>query len=309
MQAASGGKSSMDPLFHSERIIFARAKDNIQNPEYKDNPLLSEYKKLAVHYYELCDEYSKMIKLSDQQQIQLKKANNDLHKLNQKHFNLSRKLSRYISYQIIDSILKGNQAPSLTSKRKQITIYFSDIVNFTKFTDNMEPKVICKFLNSYFHEMAIIAMKYGATIDKFMGDAIMIFFGDPESLGVNEDAYACVSMAIEMNNRIKKLQNEWENDGIANKIETRTGITTGYCAVGNFGCDLLLDYTIIGRDVNLASRIESHADPGEILISETTYSLLKERIKCQKKDLINIKGIAKPVQVYSLTGLQETGLF
>jgi len=297
----------MDPLFHFEQIIFSRAKKTIQDPKYKDNPMLAEYKNLALHYYELCDEYSKMIKLSDQQQIQLKTVNNELHELSCKYFDLSRKLSKYISYQIIDSVIQGKQETSLTSKRKELTIYFSDIVNFTEFTENMKPEAIGKFLNSYFREMAIIAMKYGATIDKFIGDSIRIFFGDPESLGVVVDAYACVSMALEMNKRLRELYEEWELEGITEKIKTRTGITTGFCAVGNFGCDLLLDYTIIGREVNLAHRIVNQADPGEILISEATYLLVKDRIRSQKKDPINIKGIAKPVRVYSLTGLIESG--
>ena len=129
-------------------------------------------------------------------------------------------------------------------------------------------------LNSYLNEMSKIALKYGGTIDKFVGDAILIFFGDPETKGDKEDACSCVLMALEMQERMHHLKNLWENQGITNPLEIRIGINTGYCNVGNFGSENRLDYTIIGGEVNLASRLESNAMTGQILISQETLSLI-----------------------------------
>ena len=104
--------------------------------------------------------------------------------------------------------------------------------------------------------MSTTALAHGATIDKFIGDAMMIFFGDPESKGVKEDASACVRMAVEMQRRMEDLQQSWRDSGMENPWEMRIGINTGYCNVGNFGSVDRMDYTIIGGEVNLRARLE-----------------------------------------------------
>ena len=148
--------------------------------------------------------------------------------------------------------------------------------------------------------MSKIALKYGGTIDKFVGDAILIFFGDPETNGEKEDASACVLMALEMQERMKYLRRLWEDQGISKPLDIRIGINTGYCNVGNFGSEDRLDYTIIGGEVNLASRLESKANSGQILISHETYALIKKKIVCEKKEEINVKGIAHKIQTYQV---------
>ena len=150
--------------------------------------------------------------------------------------------------------------------------------------------------------MSKIALKYGGTIDKFVGDAILIFFGDPETKGEREDARSCVLMALEMQERMNHLKDLWEDQGITNPLEIRIGINTGYCNVGNFGSENRLDYTIIGGEVNLASRLESNAETGQILISQETYALIKKDIVCEKKDEIKVKGIAYKIQTYQVIG-------
>lgn len=153
--------------------------------------------------------------------------------------------------------------------------------------------------------MSNIALRHGATIDKYVGDAILIFFGDPETRGVTEDALACVRMAIEMQARMKELQGVWQEAGISKPLKCRMGIHTDYCTVGNFGSDNRLDYTIIGRGVNTASRLESLATPGSILISFETYSQVKHQIKCAENGEVTVKGIAYPVTTYEVLGLKE----
>ena len=108
-------------------------------------------------------------------------------------------------------------------------------------------------------------------------------------------------MALEMRDRMKHLRKIWEDQGISNPLEIRIGINTGFCNVGNFGSEDRLDYTIIGGEVNLASRLESNADPGQILISHETYSLIKKDIVCEKKEELSVKGIFHKIQTYQIS--------
>jgi class 3 adenylate cyclase len=127
---------------------------------------------------------------------------------------LASKLAKYLSPQVYASIFASNQNVQLASQRKKLTVFFSDIVNFTETTDKMESEDLTHLLNHYLTEMSAIALDYGATIDKYIGDAIMIFFGDPESQGVNQDAIACVKMAVAMRKRVEELASEWREAGI-----------------------------------------------------------------------------------------------
>ena len=160
-------------------------------------------------------------------------------------------------------------------------------------------------LNNYLNEMSKIALKHGGTIDKFIGDAVMVFFGDPTTQGAKKDAVAAVSMAIAMRKHMKVLRQQWRAQGIDKPLEIRMGINTGYCTVGNFGADTRMDYTIIGRDVNLASRLESNAEAGEILVSHETYSLIKDVIMCRDKGQLTVKGMSRPVQVYQVVDFRR----
>jgi class 3 adenylate cyclase len=148
--------------------------------------------------------------------------------------------------------------------------------------------------------MSNIALKYEATIDKFIGDAILIFFGDPESKGVKEDATACVSMAIEMQERAETLRKEFKEEGFAKPFHIRVGIATGYTTVGNFGSESKMEYTIIGGTVNLASRLESNARADYILISEETYHLVKEKVECIRREPIKPKGFYHEIYTYEV---------
>jgi class 3 adenylate cyclase len=148
--------------------------------------------------------------------------------------------------------------------------------------------------------MSKIALQFGGTIDKYVGDAILIFFGDPDTKGVKADAVACVKMAIAMRKRMRELENVWRASGLEKPPLCRTGINTGFCTVGNFGSEDRMDYTIIGSGVNLACRLEQKAPPGEILISYETYALVKDEVCCQERGPIKVKGISQPVAAYQV---------
>jgi adenylate cyclase len=213
---------------------------------------------------------------------------------------LSTKLSKYLSPQVYSSIFSGSQRVEIASTRKKLTVFFSDIADFTATTDDLQSEELTGLLNHYLTEMSKIALEYGATVDKYIGDAFLAFFGDPETKGVKEDAIACVNMAIAMQRRMQELQTEWRDAGLQKPFQLRIGINTGYCTVGNFGSEDRMDYTIIGSEVNLASRLQSHAELGSILMSHETYSLVKDIVLAEERDPIHAKGIAKPVRNYKI---------
>jgi PAS domain S-box-containing protein len=213
---------------------------------------------------------------------------------------LSNQLSKYLSPQVYDSIFSGKQEVKVASSRKKLTIFFSDIAGFTETADRMESEELTQLINHYLTEMSQIALAFGATIDKYVGDAILIFFGDPETRGIKEDAMACVNMAITMRNKMDDLQDAWRSSGIGRPLQVRMGIHTGYCTVGNFGSEDRMDYTIIGGAVNTASRLESLATPGDILISYETFALVRDRICCEEHGEIDVKGIAYPLATYKV---------
>lgn len=216
---------------------------------------------------------------------------------------LSMKLSKYLSPQVYTSIFSGQQQVAIASQRKKLTIFFSDIAGFTETTDSLESEELTALLNRYLTEMSRIALEHGATIDKYVGDAIMIFFGDPESHGVQEDAAACVRMAVAMQRRMRELQDEWRAMGLERPFQLRIGINTGYCTVGNFGSEDRMDYTIIGGEVNLAARLQTLANTGGILLAHETWSLTRDTVAADERKPVPVKGFAHPVRNYAVRGL------
>ena len=214
---------------------------------------------------------------------------------------ISGKLAKYLSPQIHEQIFSGKQNAEVTSSRKKLTLFFSDIVGFTSISDELESEEITSLINFYLNEMSIIALKYGGTIDKYIGDSIMIFFGDPTTKGAEEDAKLCVEMAVEMLEKMDELKGTWgKNFSLRSDLEIRIGINTGYCTVGNFGSDERLDYTAVGGTVNLASRLESVANSGSICISEETYLLVNSFFKFDDPKEIDVKGYLRKIKYYEL---------
>lgn len=211
---------------------------------------------------------------------------------------LSSKLAKYLAPQVYNSIFSGRQDVRIVSQRKKLTICFTDIAGFTETTDKMESEELTQILNQYLSEMSKIALEFGATIDKYVGDAIVMFFGDPETRGIKEDAIACVSMALAMQKRVGELGEIWRSVGIETPLRCRIGIHTDYCTVGNFGSEDRMDYTIIGGAVNLAARLEQEAAPGSVLISYETFAQVKDVIYCEEVGPIQVKGIAYPTATY-----------
>lgn len=216
----------------------------------------------------------------------------------------SYQLSRYLPPPVWKAINKDNSRPPPT-QRKKLTVFFSDIKEFSVLAEELEAETLTDLLNNYLTEMSQIAMEHGGTIDKFMGDAIMVLFGDNDSKGAKSDCRRCLSMSIAMRKRMKVLQQQWRNQGITRPLSIRMGINTGYCTVGTFGTRHHLDYTALGAHVNLASRLESAASPGEILITHESWSLIKDSVLCQDKGEISVKGFSHPIKVYQVIDFRK----
>ena len=229
------------------------------------------------------------------------KMNTELEKSNEFLADVSLKISKYLSPQVYRQIFLGEKDVSISTERKMLTVFFSDISDFTATTDMLEPEELTALLNEYFSEMSTIAVEYGATIDKFLGDGMVAFFGDPETQGVKEDAEACVRMAMAMQSRLLKMEEKSLEKGLKKPFKVRMGIHTGYCNVGNFGSDDRMDYTIIGREVNLAARLESIADPGGIVLSTETYRLVQDIVAVEQMDEVLLKGFSTTNKPYRMT--------
>ena len=251
-------------------------------------------------------------------EIILKQENENLIKLNQEAYDslkdknaklekISNRLAKYLSPQIYKNIFESESENANEYKRKKLTVFFSDIKGFTSLSDSLDPDLLAELVNDYLSAMTDIALKHGGTIDKFIGDAILVFFGDPESDGLKKDASKCLSMAIAMQKKVSELDRIWREDrGITEGLKVRIGISTGYCTVGNFGSVQRVDYTVLGSTVNLASRLESICQPKKILVAPETKTLLEKDFEFEAQEAIKLKGFSQPVIPYQFLDLKET---
>jgi len=202
---------------------------------------------------------------------------------------LSSVFGKYVSSQVAKEIMeKGADALKLKGHKKTVTILFADIRGFTAMSEKLPPEKVVSFLNKYLSKMTNIIFQHGGTLDKYVGDEIMATYNVP--LDQKDHALAAVKTAMQMQKTIKKM----------GKLHYGIGINTGKAIVGNIGSEKRLDYTVIGDSVNLASRLCSACPKDYIFISESTYSLVKDKIKTKPAGKIKVKGKAKPIAVYEV---------
>lgn len=216
---------------------------------------------------------------------------------------LSVRLSKYLAPQLYEKLFGGAKIAPMTAQRKKLTILFADIVSFSEIAETLEVEELTRVLNQFLNEIASVALKHGATIDKYIGDAVMVFFGDPGTRGVKEDARACVLMAMEMLDATRRLEHKLKASGLGLPFKIRIGVNTGYCAVGDFGSQQRMDYTIIGHQVNLAARIEKAAAPDSILISSETWTFVSDLIEAEEQAPLHVHNIHAPVRTYKVLAL------
>ena len=209
-------------------------------------------------------------------------------------------LGKYVSPEVAKKILESGEGVALKGERRECVIMFTDIRGFTAMSENMAPEKLVGDLNEYFTLMVDVVLKYQGTLDKFIGDAIMAVWGAP--VPFEDKELRAVNCALEMQSALKRYNDEREKSGRP-ALTMGVGINTGIVVSGNLGSDKRTDYTVIGEEVNLASRLCSKALPGQTLISESTYRKLKGLIDVKPLEPIALKGFTEPVKVYEVTGL------
>ena len=214
-------------------------------------------------------------------------------------------ISRYVAQQVAEQIRLGNYEAVDRHERRKLTVFFSDIKGFTEIADQIEAEDLSRILNEYLAEMTEVAERYGGTVDKFIGDAIMIFFGAPLATDDRDHALRAVRMAMEMQTRMVELQGKWLAEGIERPFEIRIGINSGVASVGNFGARGRMDYTAIGRQVNLAARLQVNCEAGKILLSHATWALVRDELACVPKGEIHVKGMRDAVKVYEVAAVTD----
>jgi adenylate cyclase len=212
-------------------------------------------------------------------------------------------IRRYVPGQVADALLTNPDQPPEPHQRRRLTIFFSDLVGFTDISDEYEPEDLSRLLNEYFTEMTAIAHQYGGTLDELSGDAILVFFGAPQATDDRDHALRAVRMARDMQDRLADLNRRWRDAGRADHLEARMGVDTGVVTVGNFGSPERMKYAALGRHVNAAARLQTACPPGRILISESTWLLIRDEVPCTANGELTLKGLHKPVETFLVNAL------
>ncbi|MDD3627126.1 MAG: 7TM diverse intracellular signaling domain-containing protein [bacterium] len=205
----------------------------------------------------------------------------------------TKKLIHYFPRTLVYKIITSPEAELPTSARKEITVFFTDLMGFTDLSESHEPEVVKRILNEYLAEMQSIIDQVGATLDKFLGDGLMGYFGALDEFSKNKQAETASIMAIEMQFRLQDLMNKWKNEGISQEIKMRIGIHQDFVTIGNFGSSELMSYTAIGNGVNLASRLEYTCTPGKIQVSKIIYELTKDKFPYEEPQEKQLKGFSQ----------------
>lgn len=216
---------------------------------------------------------------------------------------LARFFRSYVNEQVVKDILNSDKPIALEGKREKICILFSDIRNFTTYSENLPPEEVVKALNEYFSAMTEVILENNGTVDKFIGDGLMAFFGAP--LYIENPTLAAVKASLQMRQRLKELNEKWQLEDRA-QLNNGIGLHTGYALVGNIGSAKKMDYTAIGDTVNTASRVEGVTKTLEapILITQAAHEEIATLVNCEAKGEVPLKGRA-PIFVYEVKNIME----
>jgi adenylate cyclase len=210
----------------------------------------------------------------------------------------------YVSSSVVNEIIKNPNKLKLGGDKRELTVLFSDIRGFTTLTEKLQSEELVSLLNEYLTLMTDVVFKYEGTLDKYIGDALMAFYGAPQEQP--DHAQRACHTALEMFAALKALNRKWAQEG-KRTIDIGIGINTGPMMVGNMGSKQRFDYTVIGDAVNLGSRLEgiNKTYDSHILISESTYAKIKNAFTCLELDSVRVKGKMQPVKIYQLIGTHD----
>jgi adenylate cyclase len=213
-----------------------------------------------------------------------------------------RSFKKYVPSDLVRDLIELGRDANLGGEKKNLTIFFSDIANFTSISERLEPEKLVGFLGEYLTLMNDSLSENQATVDKYIGDSVMAFWGAPRN--VENPATKSCHAALECQRKIRVLSHKWKSKGLDFEFKTRIGIHTGDVIVGNIGSETRMNYTIIGDNVNLASRIESANKfyGTSILVSETTHQQAKQRFVMRLIDFAVLNGKSTPIRLYELVG-------
>lgn len=274
-------------------VVFVYREDFILIPQAPFQILIIAFTcSLFFIYYSAGNAYENLQEIKDKRRA--------LNTLLDKNSRWVKVISRYLSPKIVNEIVNDKVTGNETYQRRPLTIFFSDVVGFTSISEKISTKELAYYLNDYLSEMSSIANKHGGTIDKFIGDGIMIFFGDPSSKGIKEDVSSAIDMAIEMQRAMTNINARWSRMNFKYKFNIRMGIHHGIATVGNFGSTSQLNYTAIGNNVNLAARLEQTSPQAGIHVSEQVKEIVGENYKFSASKSLKLKGISKPVDTFTI---------
>jgi adenylate cyclase len=213
---------------------------------------------------------------------------------------------RYVPAELVRQLIQTGEGATLGGHKKELTVFFSDIAGFTTIAEQLEPEELMLHLSAYFDELTRILSEHQGTVDKYIGDGIMAFWGAP--LPDDDHASRACRAALRCQARLKGLNREWAAAGKP-VFSTRIGISTGETVVGNVGSSERINYTVMGDNVNLASRLEgvTRLYDSQILVSQATYDQVADEFWFRPVDLIAVKGKAAASTVYELVGKKEDG--
>jgi adenylate cyclase len=212
-------------------------------------------------------------------------------------------LRRFLPQQVAEGLLGGALEPDEAFQRRKVTALFADMVGFTDLSESLEPEELALVLNEYLREMTAVAVEHGGALDNFIGDGLMVIFGAPSASSEEEQARAAVRTALAMRTRAAALAERVHARGYPAEVNVRIGINSGYCTVGVFGSDVMRAYKAVGFAVNLASRLQGHAEPGSILCGVRTYALVEGDVEAVRREPLSVRGSARPVEAWEIIGL------
>jgi len=211
-------------------------------------------------------------------------------------------LQKYLSYNLVEDLLRDPSKIKLGGSKQKVTVLFSDISGFTRLLSAVDPEKVVAVLNEYLTEMTGLIFEHGGMVDKFVGDAVIGIFGAPAV--AEDDAVRAVRAGVRMQERLRSLQLRWKQS-IGEVIEARVAVNTGEVILGNIGSPRRMDYTAIGDTVNVASRLQTIAELGTVVMSGSTYAEVKRCVRVRRLGKVNLKGVSRPITVYEVRSLCE----
>lgn len=208
-------------------------------------------------------------------------------------------IRRYAPGAVAEHILAGDIDGVGVPVRRRVTVLFADLVGFTTLADRVEAEVLTQVINDYMTSMSDVVDEHGSTVNEFAGDGLMAIFGAPDDLTPEEQAERAVHAALAMQARLPSLDELWHRLGVSDPLAMRIGINTGVLSVGSFGSEGRMTYTAIGMQTNIAARLQAACDPGQVLLSESTWALVEGRVACEPRGAVICKGVHYPVRVYT----------